>query len=143
MEVLKSIFHFRANLGDDPLLLGYTRCIVNAKGAVRCVPPTHINALCVPNLTRYPFDRHVCTLNIGSWVHQGDELDLILPKKAIITSDLVSNGEWKISVTKVVKNIGKYACCPKDTFPSIQLTFTVERIAGAHTASIVVPTLGK
>lgn len=131
------------NLGEDPVLVGYTRCIVSSKGSVKCVPPSHINALCVPNLSRYPFDQHSCSLNIGSWVHKGEELDLLLPKSAIITKDLISNDEWGLEVVKVVKNIGKYPCCPKETFPSVQVTFTIRRLPGAHTASVVIPTLGK
>lgn len=137
------VLFYRANFGEDPLLAGYTRCIVGSQGTVRCVPPAHINALCIPNLSRYPFDEHVCNLNIGSWVHKGEELDLVLPKKAIITKDLVSNGEWKLEVSNVYKNPGKYESIPKDTFPSIQITFKIQRLPGSHTAGIIIPILGK
>lgn len=57
--------------------------------------------------------------------------------------ELASNGEWKLEVVKVFKNVGKYECCPKDTFPSIQITFKIKRLSGAHTASVIIPTLGE
>lgn len=140
---MKFVAFCSADLTEDPSLLTYSRCVINFKGIVKCVPATHINALCLPNLSRYPFDQHTCTLNIGSWVHKGEELDLLLTRKAVNTRDLVSNGEWKLEVVNVLKNVGKYECCPNDTFPSIKIVFNIERLSGAHTATIIIPTLGK
>lgn len=117
--------------------------MVTSKGVVKCVPPININALCVPNLSRYPFDEHTCSLLIGSWVHKGEEMDLQVTRNSVDKRDLTSNGEWKIEVQDVKKNVGKYECCPNDTFPSIQITFQLKRLSGAHTATVVVPTLGE
>lgn len=125
------------------MLVGYTKCIVTSKGTVSCVPPVHINALCVPSLSRYPFDEHLCTLNFGSWVHAGEEIDFRDPKNDTITKELTANDEWKFEVVRTRKLVSKYACCPKDTFPSIQYTFKIIRLAGAHTASLIIPTIGE
>ncbi|CAH1164662.1 unnamed protein product [Phaedon cochleariae] len=130
-----------ANQGEDPEVIGSAKCLVTYKGVVLCVPPIHIDALCVADLSHYPFDTQNCSLQMGSWVHKGEELNIKLMKNVVNMDDLIHNGEWKISSYSSVRNSGKYACCPNDTYPSIEISFKVKRLSGSHAAGIVIPIL--
>lgn len=112
-------------------------------GKVLCVPPVHFDALCIPNMSRFPFDVHNCTLRFGSWIHKGEQLNFTLSKNVVNIKALPSNGEWKIDSYKALRHAGNYSCCPNETYPSIEITFKISRLSGAHAASIVIPTLGK
>lgn len=134
---------FRRDQGGDPSAIGTVTCVVSSEGQVVCVPPSHHNSLCVADLTKYPFDTHNCTIRFGSWVHSGEELDIRVAKPGISTEDLVPNGEWALADTNVIKHPGKFKCCPNNTYPSINFSFKIKRVAGAHTATVILPAIGK
>jgi hypothetical protein len=133
----------RRDQGGDPSAIGTVTCVVSSEGQVVCVPPSHHNSLCVADLTKYPFDTHNCTIRFGSWVHSGEELDIRVAKPGISTEDLVPNGEWALADTNVIKHPGKFKCCPNNTYPSINFSFKIKRVAGAHTATVILPAIGK
>ncbi|XP_056633250.1 neuronal acetylcholine receptor subunit alpha-3-like [Diorhabda sublineata] len=128
-----------ANQGEDPELISTTRCMINYKGVVLCVPPVHLDVLCVPNLSKYPFDKQDCKLRIGSWMHKGEEIDMVIDKSVLNTEELLPNGEWEILGHSTVKHRGIYPCCPNNTYPSIDVNISIKRLAGSHAASMVIP----
>ncbi|CAG9863122.1 unnamed protein product [Phyllotreta striolata] len=130
-----------ANQGEDPELVSTTRCVISHLGVVMCVPPIHLDALCVPNLSKYPFDTQECQLRLGSWMHKGEEIDVKVDKNMVSTTDLIPNGEWEILSHSTVRHKGVYACCPNSTYPSVDVTFTIKRLAGSHAATAVIPTI--
>ncbi|XP_050515448.1 acetylcholine receptor subunit alpha-type acr-16-like isoform X1 [Diabrotica virgifera virgifera] len=130
-----------ANQGEDPELISTIRCMVNYNGVVLCVPPIHMDVLCVPNLSKYPFDKQDCKLRIGSWMHKGEEIDIVAEKNVVNVDDLIPNGEWEILSHSTVKHKGVYACCPNNTYPSVDINFTIRRLAGSHAASMVIPVI--
>ncbi|CAH2004715.1 unnamed protein product [Acanthoscelides obtectus] len=131
----------RADQSDEPSVIGYSsmKCAVTYDGSVLCVPPIHIDALCNPDLSKYPFDSHNCTLNFGSWVYKGEEVDIKLVNKVVNDDDLVSDGEWTVQSFHTVRNSGVYKCCPNSTYPSVSITFTIRRLSGAHAATVIIP----
>ncbi|KAJ8962670.1 hypothetical protein NQ318_001064 [Aromia moschata] len=131
----------RASEGGDPTILSFTKCSVTSKGNVLCVPSVHVDALCVPNLSLYPFDTQRCDLRFGSWVHKGEELNLRLVKDVMSTVDMEPNGEWEIANWTAKRNPGIYKCCPNTTYPSVEIVFNLKRLSGAHAASVVIPTI--
>ncbi|XP_074036962.1 nicotinic acetylcholine receptor alpha 9 subunit isoform X3 [Leptinotarsa decemlineata] len=130
-----------ASQGSDPNLIGNVKCLVTSKGQVQGVIPIHLDILCVPDLTRYPFDTQNCTIRFGSWIHKGEELDLKFAKDILGTEELEPNGEWQLVSQSAVKNAGKYKCCPNETYPSIEISMNIKRLSSSHAASFVVPTL--
>lgn len=106
------------------------------------MPSTSHSTICTSDLTKFPFDTHNCTVRFGSWVHSGEELDLQISKDALNTDDLIYNGEWDLIDTNVFKHPGIYKCCPNNTYPSINYSFKIQRISGAHTASVILPAFG-
>ncbi|XP_018562155.1 neuronal acetylcholine receptor subunit alpha-5-like [Anoplophora glabripennis] len=130
----------RAEQGGNPSAIGSTRCTVSNKGSVICVPSLHIDSLCVPDLRMYPYDSQVCALRVGSWVQKGEELDIKLLKEVVSQKAMEPNGEWEIESYTAKKYAGRY-CCPNVTFPSIEIKFKINRLHGAHAASIIIPTV--
>ncbi|XP_019865617.2 neuronal acetylcholine receptor subunit alpha-5 [Aethina tumida] len=125
----------------DPALITNTRCIVNYNGFVICVPSSHVDALCVADLTKYPFDTQNCTVRFGSWVHKGEELDIRYRKPILVLDDLVPNGEWELEKFNAYRNPGHYDCCPNSTYPTVTLSLKINRLHGAHTASVIIPAI--
>ncbi|KAJ8979083.1 hypothetical protein NQ317_015072 [Molorchus minor] len=131
----------RAEQGGDPSAFSYTYCAVTSTGNVLCVPSVHIDALCVPDLSRYPYDVQSCSLRMGSWVYKGEELDIQIYGSVVNTDELEPNGEWEILNTTAKRHPGNHACCPNTTYPSIEILFQIGRLSGAHAASVVIPTI--
>lgn len=75
-------------------------------------------------------------------MHKGEEIDLKADKSVVNTVDLIPNGEWEILSHSTVKHKGVYSCCPNNTYPSIDVNFTIRRLAGSHAATMVIPVIG-
>ncbi|KAJ8928679.1 hypothetical protein NQ314_018732, partial [Rhamnusium bicolor] len=128
----------RAVQGGDPSIIGDTKCSISNEGKVQCVPSVHIDALCVPNLSMYPFDTQKCSLRMGSWIHKAEELDIDLIHNAVYTKTLEPNGEWEIVYNTQKMFKGRVN---NITYTSIEFIFHIKRLAGAHAASVIVPTI--
>lgn len=79
---------------------------------------------------------------MGSWIHKGEELDFKIVKDGVVNKTLEPNGEWELD-SYTAKNIVGISCCPNVTYPTIKINLKINRLHGAHTASIVIPTVGK
>lgn len=134
----------RSSESGSAELISDSKCTVFNTGAVACVCPSHIDALCVPDLTKFPYDTQNCSLTLGSWSHSGEEINIRpMGLSGVSIEELEPNGEWELSQIQTVKHDGKYDCCPNTTYPSIRISFIINRLHGSHTASVVVPFLGK
>ncbi|XP_017779115.1 PREDICTED: neuronal acetylcholine receptor subunit alpha-5-like [Nicrophorus vespilloides] len=132
----------RADQSGDPSALTAVDCLLLHKGNVICIPPTRHEAICVPNLSKYPFDVQNCTLRFGSWVHSGEEIDFKLTDPPVTTDDFVENPEWKLLKVNASKHSGIFKCCPNNSYPTLNYYFTIERHSGSLICMIVVPALG-
>lgn len=132
----------RHDLSEHPAIIPEVRCMVGFEGSVLCVVSASQDAFCKVDSTRFPFDVQNCTLRIGSWVHSGEQLSIDLSNPAISLEDYKDNGEYKLIKATAVKNVGKYKCCPNDTYPSLMFTFTMKRSSGVLVASVFIPALG-
>lgn len=117
-------------------------CIVDCSGRVQCVPPSKYAALCKADLTKFPYDIQSCSVWLSSWTQKGEEIDIRLAKRAMITDDYEST-EWKLLNTSSAKDPGIYKCCPDETYPTIGFLFTIQRNPSFHEAAIVIPIIGK
>lgn len=123
--------------------MDFLDCTVENSGKVVCIPSIRHEALCVADLTLYPFDKQTCSIVYGSWVHSGQEVSLKLADPAVLTNEFVQNGEWHLLHVHGTVNPGHFECCPEDTFPSIIYYFIVQRHAATIAAAYVVPAIGK
>lgn len=131
----------RKDQSSEPKAIGDTMCAVNYQGTVLCVPPLHLDALCVPDLKRYPYDFQKCTVRFGSWVHKGEEINLKIVKPIVDIEDMEPNGEWELVSFEGIKHRGNYTCCPNSTYPSIDVIFEIRRHSSAHAINVVLPLL--
>ncbi|XP_063932851.1 neuronal acetylcholine receptor subunit alpha-2-like [Zophobas morio] len=128
-----SIYNKKNGNGEQSVIRN-SHCTVKIDGEVRCVVSTSYTTVCISDYTNFPYDEHNCTVRFGSWTHTGEELNLEID---VITEDLVPNGEWKLINTSAYKHPGVYECCPNNTYPSVDLSFKIQRLSGSHTASVV------
>ena len=49
---------------------------VDSDGNVMWLSPLVITAMCRLNVRFFPYDSQICNLTMGSWVHDGSEIDI-------------------------------------------------------------------
>lgn len=131
----------RADEDGDAKIMSDVSCILLNTGYLVCVPTARLEALCIPDLAKFPYDTQNCTIRLGSWIHSGEELNLRFASPAFSLADMDQNGQWDVLAVETQRNSGKYKCCPNNTYPSLEYRFIIKRHAGIHTATIVIPAL--
>ncbi|KAK9875263.1 hypothetical protein WA026_007653 [Henosepilachna vigintioctopunctata] len=131
----------RADQSDDAQIIDEITCALQNTGLIVCVPTARHEALCIPDLSKFPYDTQNCTLRFGSWIHSGEELNLRFAKPAFSLEDMQPNGNWELQSVTAHKNAGKYKCCPNNTFPSLEYIFVIKRMAANHASTIIIPSL--
>ena len=77
-----------------------TICIIFYSGKVWCVPPSTHTASCSADLTSWPYDRHTCKLEMGSWTHTGEKVNVSLQEPGVSVKNYYSRTsfyEWDTS----------------------------------------------
>lgn len=133
---------FRGNQSGDRGLLSEADCIVLYNGEVMCVPTKKHDALCRPDLTKYPFDVQNCTLRYGFWVYSGQEVNYTLSEPPVSLDDFTPNSEWELVDVSTEVDVSRFRCCPNETYPTLSYSFRISRRSGTHVATIFVPALG-
>ncbi|XP_045461113.1 neuronal acetylcholine receptor subunit alpha-3-like isoform X2 [Harmonia axyridis] len=129
----------KADQSGDSAIIDEITCILDYKGSVACVPTARHEALCIPDLSKFPYDSQTCSLRFGSWIHTGEELNLLLAKPAFTMEDIQQNGNWELASISAKKSDGKYKCCPNNTFPSLEYTLVIDRISPNHASTVIIP----
>ncbi|CAH0551481.1 unnamed protein product [Brassicogethes aeneus] len=131
----------RFDQGTEPTVFASTKCIVNFNGLIVCVHPHHVDALCQADMSKYPFDSQNCTITFGSWVHKGEEVNILHHNPIADTEDLETDGEWALKKVGVHRNPGHYDFHPNSTYPSIEVSFEIKRMHGSHSATVLIPSI--
>uniref|UniRef100_A0A2P2I4Y1 Acetylcholine receptor subunit alpha-type acr-16-like n=2 Tax=Hirondellea gigas TaxID=1518452 RepID=A0A2P2I4Y1_9CRUS len=133
-------------MGDRPpsLLLAYP------SGEILYIYPSRLRVPCVADLTNWPYDVHNCSAKYGSWVHDGNFIDLELHDDTPeVELDLVKSfqvernltrGQWKILATSLQKSTVFYHCCD-EPYPHITLRMLIQRNAPVFVYTIQLPAL--
>ncbi|XP_031777433.1 proton-gated ion channel subunit pbo-6 [Nasonia vitripennis] len=50
-----------------------------------CVPKMKYSVNCHPDYTEYPYDVQICTIELASWAHSTDEIDLMMAPKRVLS----------------------------------------------------------
>ena len=121
---------------------GNTRLIVWYNGRIVWVPPTRFQVACPTNVRRWPYDEQTCYIVIGSWAHDGGQLDLTIPvnQTQMINGEVLQNREWQMVSNRIDARRYFYGGTP---YPDVLITINIRRRSDTHTAAIVVPALGK
>ncbi|NP_001166026.1 nicotinic acetylcholine receptor alpha 12 subunit precursor [Nasonia vitripennis] len=97
-------------------------CIVRQDGEVTWVAPTVFHSYCEFNYVLWPFETNTCVLNIGSWTHNGYEIDIRL-QEAGFDLHYYSAGEWKVKNVTAHRRVKVYSCCAE---PYIVLDYEIK-----------------
>lgn len=73
-----------------------------------------LESICGMEMSKFPYDKQVCKIKIGSWTFNGYELELhnMHDKKHVDLDQYNNNSEWDLVQTYVKTNVLKYPCCP-------------------------------
>ena len=126
------------NTGEKPMeQLTYSNAIVYSSGDVIWSRPGIIKSTCLFNLKKFPYDVQDCYLKFGSWVYNGNLLNLSISSKTDL-SNFKQGEEWKIVDTSEELEIKYYECCP-EPYHSIFFHLVIERMAEYYVRNIIVP----
>ncbi|KAF4524650.1 hypothetical protein B566_EDAN013759 [Ephemera danica] len=120
---------------------GNTHCIVHEDGTVLWVPPSQFRVFCDIDLRRWPYDEQTCTLRLGSWTYDGDQVDLQVDDNdaGIAETDwMVNNSEWELLEMTKQRNVAFYACCV-EAYIDVSYTLTLRRRSPAYSAIVITP----
>ncbi|XP_060075117.1 acetylcholine receptor subunit alpha-like [Ylistrum balloti] len=70
-------------------------------GTVTCAPGRHLRASCLFDMTNFPLDSQLCTLQVTPWTFTAFEMILIIENQEINLDYYKPNGEWDIDWTSV------------------------------------------
>ncbi|XP_053996969.1 uncharacterized protein LOC128886285 [Hylaeus anthracinus] len=131
------------NSGDmsDDQSIPPTTCLIFSSGKVSCVPSMKHIAKCSTNYASWPYDRHRCRINFGSWSHSGEEVDFHLDEKGYQMAGYTNNSLWDFQVEQAYKVVKMYSCCPNDTYPMIVYMFSITRHHGVLQIAYVTPAI--
>lgn len=119
---------------------GNTHCIIYNTGKVLWVPPAQFQSFCELDMRHWPFDIQICTLLIGSWTYNGNQIDLILNNdETDISNDLnVVNTQWDITNITSRRYSKVYSCC-EEPYISVQYNLTLTRRSPMFKAVVIAP----
>ncbi|XP_061513967.1 neuronal acetylcholine receptor subunit beta-3-like [Anopheles gambiae] len=120
--------------GNGANACGTHPCEVKQTGVVLCVTPCQYEALCVSDTVSWPFDSLKCTMFLGTWLQDVNQIN-ISQNSNVSTRDIeVHHAEWMI---KSVKKL--HIFLPDNTsYPSLEYIFTMQRHVAIY-AAILTP----
>ncbi|EEB15534.1 Acetylcholine receptor protein subunit alpha, putative, partial [Pediculus humanus corporis] len=136
------VFPYNSATGSTIDHYGNTNLIAYFNGTVIWVPPSIFQVFCQMDFTNWPFDSQTCSLKIGSWTYNGEQVDLFNSNHMQTLPNLVPNSEWEFVKMTVKRNSVYYPCCP---IPYTDVTFelTIQRHSATYKALIITPVSGK
>ncbi|XP_033731039.1 neuronal acetylcholine receptor subunit alpha-3-like [Pecten maximus] len=87
-------------LQDDNLLFR-----VSETGRVDWGIPRIFVTTCTIDTTFYPFDTQECVIDVTSWAHTKDELELLHLREHVDVEDVAENGEWLYVTSRVESSV--------------------------------------
>ncbi|CAD5114490.1 DgyrCDS3615 [Dimorphilus gyrociliatus] len=124
-----------------------TEVIVESTGRVSWYPRGIYTTPCHVDVTYFPYDKQVCKLSFGNWVHTNKEVFLKFAKWDNLSIDTfrytTSKGdEWEITKTeqRLIRNV-KYQmiCCLKEDFTILEFKIYLKRNAALLSIVLLLP----
>nr|XP_027196944.1 acetylcholine receptor subunit alpha-type acr-16-like [Dermatophagoides pteronyssinus] len=124
----------------DDYTRGYmnSRAIIEPNGNVFWPPPTKFRSTCQVDVTYFPFDDQICLMKLGSWIYDGLTVNIENRTQNVDLSNYVSNGEWDLIGTKLVRNVVYYPCC-FEPFPDVTITIIIRRKILYYMYNVIIP----
>ncbi|KAJ8304175.1 hypothetical protein KUTeg_017758 [Tegillarca granosa] len=114
------------------------RATIYSDGTVQYYYPTVLKSVCRVDVTYFPFDTQVCSLQFGSWSHHGLELDVVNTGDSADISTFITHNEWDVVEVPAVRNEIYYQCC-KEPYPDVTFKITIKRKPRFYVLTILFP----
>ena len=104
--IKKHICIFSAENGFDGLLsVNRSQVFVKYTGEVYWSLPLIIKSSCAVDVKYFPFDNQRCSVRIGSWLHDGSHLDLVLKQGGFDMTSYITNDEFHLLSIKLDREV--------------------------------------
>jgi hypothetical protein len=115
------------------------RCMVQSSGKVTCVPRTVYSTICTTDVTHWPYDVVKCSVVVGAWMAQGDEISVKNDSDKVFLHHYKSNPNWRLLSATSEGHVNKIH--ENSTFSWILYNFVLQRHAGMYEATVGIPAL--
>lgn len=115
-----------------------TNAAVYSDGSVYWNAPAIYTSSCKIDVSYFPFDEQICTLQFGSWAYNGLQVDLTNRSSAGDTSAYIDSGEWELVGMPVVRHVVYYACC-EAPYPDLRFHILIRRRPLFYMFNLLVP----
>ncbi|XP_074662439.1 acetylcholine receptor subunit alpha-like 2 [Tubulanus polymorphus] len=111
-----------------PSVNGNAHALVYSDGSVLWIPPKQFQVMCEIETSRFPHDRHTCSMKFGSWTYSGDLLNMTYyeGREDLDLSDYSANDDWEI-VASTGRRFDKFYPCCVEPYPDITYNLTLKR----------------
>lgn len=102
--------------------------------------PTVIEVQCPVDVTKFPFDTQTCTLQFGSWIYNGFQVDIDIKNDFADLTSMMSNVEWVVDKVTAEKHSTIYLCC-SEPFPDVRYHLHITRKPRYYQTHILFPSM--
>ena len=112
--------------------------MVNYNGTIFWSPPARLKSSCKVITTFFPFDTQRCKLKFGSWTYDQAQVDILNNSHMVDMSNYVTNGEWSLVGTEIVRNEVVYPISDA-VYPDVTITIVIKRRILYYVLNIIFP----
>ncbi|XP_046328425.2 neuronal acetylcholine receptor subunit beta-3-like [Haliotis rufescens] len=117
-----------------PFRADFMYTTVTANGEVLWYPGDVFQTVCEMDVSKFPFDTHVCNIDFTLWRSTPTEVDLLLLSRMKFNMDeFVENNLWQL-VDQNAERINN-----TNSYPFVRLTFTLRRQPRTYITNVVAP----
>ena len=133
------ISNFVLDSADD-YTNGYmpSNAMISFDGTVFWSPPARMRSSCKVDITFFPFDKQKCKMKFGSWTYDQAQVDIVNKSDLIDLSNYITNGEWSLLDTKIIRNEVVYPI-GDEVYPDVTVTFHIQRRVLYYILNIIFP----
>ncbi|XP_062588977.1 neuronal acetylcholine receptor subunit alpha-10-like [Saccostrea cucullata] len=127
-----------AHEGENLPGRGFYRITVYSDGSAYFNFPTVVEMSCSVDVTYFPYDTQKCTITLGSWTYNGQEVDLVARRSTGDLSSFVKSNEWEVVSFRSERHVVYYGCCP-EPFPDVTFYLHMKRKPRFYVLTIIFP----
>ena len=121
---------------------------VSASGGVFWSRPGTLKLLCAfRDLGKHPFDKTSCAFEMGGWAKSGAYVDYVMSDPPISFSG-EETSETTFQQYSIIEKDTRasrveyfYPCCPKEPWPVLQYSLTVDRASSFYVLKVLIPNI--
>ncbi|XP_028416049.1 neuronal acetylcholine receptor subunit alpha-5-like [Dendronephthya gigantea] len=115
-----------------------TKMVITKDGYCTWQAPVTLNSYCTLDLTDFPFDEQKCPIQIGSWTHPGEKINMTYSDRNADLSHYITSGEWILQSATLSQDFGYYK--PEiSPHPYITLSLKIQRRPDYYKNQMIIP----